>query len=259
METAAHNPWTRKLENVIDLSTEDRLLLDRLVSRPHWYEPGQDLIRQGDIPGNLHVVLDGCAVRYKLLNDGSRQILALLLPGDLCDLNVFLRKEMDHNIGAVIASRVAAIPRDEILEILDARPKLTKALWWSALQDEAIMRERIVGLGRRSAHTRIAHFFYEVYLRLEMVGLASDYTCKFPLTQSELGDTMGLSPVHVNRTVQGLRREGIIDWEGRRLTILDPERLRTLTDFDPDYLHLGVVDGDDQIEGYVRAPKLPRE
>ena len=207
MGADGHNPWARKLENVIDLSNEEKLLLDRLVARPRRYEPGEDLISQGDIPRDLNIVLDGCAARYKLLADGGRQIMALLLPGDLCDLHVFVLKEMDHGIGAITATTVAKIPRDEILNILDTRPNLTKALWWSTLQDEAILREWIVNMGRRSAAARVAHFFYEIYLRLEAVGLASNYTYSFPLTQNELADAMGISHVHVNRSIQALRRE----------------------------------------------------
>ena len=259
MDSPGRNPWARKLRKVIDLSEDDEQLVDRLVSQPRHYDPGEDIVHQGEIPREVHVVLNGCAVRYKILPSGARQIMALLLPGDLCDLHTFLLREMDHNIGAIVASSVAKIRREEILDILDSRPKLTKALWWNTLQDEAILREWIVGMGRRSAVGRIAHFFYEIYLRLEAVGFAADSMCNFPLTQSELADAMGVSSVHVNRTVQELRRERLIEWEGRQLTILDLRRLKDFTDFDPDYLHLDGGSPGQNREETIRVPKPPRE
>jgi CRP-like cAMP-binding protein len=216
---------------------DDEQLLDQLIQNSVVHPAGEDIISQGDIPSDLHVVLDGCACRYKVLPDGRRQIIAFLLPGDLCDLHVFLLREMDHSIGTITASRVATISRETILQIASERPQLTRALWWVTLVDEAILREWIVALGRRTAYERIAHLICELYLRLKMVGAANGQSFELPITQTELADTMGLSLVHVNRVLQRLRGEGVVEFHNGKVIIRDSDRLREIALFDPIYLH----------------------
>jgi CRP-like cAMP-binding protein len=231
------NIWARKLATFGPLAMDDERLLDQLIANAVIFPAGEDIISQGDLPTDLHVVLEGCACRYKVLPDGRRQIIAFLLPGDLCDLHVFLLREMDHSIGAITASRVATISRDTILEITSQRPQLTRALWWGTLVDEAILREWIVALGRRTAYERIAHLICELYLRLKVVGVANGQSFELPITQTELADTMGLSLVHVNRVLQRLRGEGVVEFQSRTVIIRDAERLKQIALFDPIYLH----------------------
>ena len=247
------NPWTKKLERVLDMADEDRAVLDRLASPTKRHGAGDMLVEQGIVPAHVHVVIDGCLACYKFLSDGRRQNVALLLPGDIWGLNVFVRTETDHAIAATVPTLVAKIPRDEFLAQLHSRPMLSTALWWNALRDEAILREWVVNLGARRAVERIAHLFYEIYLRLEAVGRTVDNGFFLPLTQAELGETTGLSPVHVNRTVQALRKDGLVRLEGRMLTIPDPRRLKAAADFDTTYLQLGRATG---APGY-RGPGLP--
>ena len=232
------NPLAAKLGQVLTLTDEERGVLDQLVSKPRRYAAGEDVLTEGEPSDYVHVVLEGAAVRYKYLPDGARQNMALLLPGDPCDLQVFLLTRMDHSIGTTVPSILAKIPREEILEILHSRPRLTTALWWNTLQDEAVLREWLLNVGRRRAPQRLAHLFWEIYLRFDVVGLTVDHSYTLPLTQAELGDAMGMSLVHVNRSLQALRNDRLITLEARVLTIPDPERLQAFTDFDPSYLHL---------------------
>jgi CRP-like cAMP-binding protein len=164
--------------------------------------------------------------------------MAYLLPGDFCDLYVFILKAMDHGIATLSRCKVVAIPRHRTLELTE-RPAIARAFWWAALVDEATLREWLVNIGRRSAEHRVAHLLCELLLRLRVVGLANGDRFELPLTQGALADTMGLSEVHMNRVLQSLRSAGLITLGNRTLVILDVERLMALSDFNPNYLHLG--------------------
>jgi CRP-like cAMP-binding protein len=153
-------------------------------------------------------------------------------------LHVFILKAMDHNIGTLSASRIVAIPRARILELTE-KPAIARALWWATLVDEAILREWLVSLGRRDAAQRLAHILCELLHRLRAVGLAKGSSYELPLTQIDLADTLGLSTVHMNRSLQALRTEGLITLKDKHVVILDPRRLTELAGFNPNYLHLG--------------------
>lgn len=228
----------RKLESFEALSDRDLVALNALVPRVRQVGAGIDLISEGDNPENVHLILDGFACRYKMLPNGQRQIMAYLLPGDFCDLNVFILDQMDHNIGTISACQVVDIPRAAIDEITAKHPRITRAFWWCALVDEAVLREWLVNLGAREANQRLAHLLCELLARLEVVGRVTDNSFTFPFTQTDLADTMGLSNVHVNRTLRELREEGLLTLKHRVVTILDVERLRAYCGFTPNYLHL---------------------
>lgn len=230
---------TRKLEGFAGLSGDDVRAVEQLCSDIRTVEAGTELIREGERPNRIHVLLEGWAYRYKLLPNGSRQILAYLIPGDLCDIHIFILKAMDHGISLLSPGRVAFVPPDEMLSIMERHPAIARALWWATLVDEAILREWLVNVGQRDAYERIAHLLYEMYLRVRAVGLVDgDETFSLPLTEAQLGDTVGLTPVAVNRALQRLRSENLITLEERRLTVHTPERLGAVTRFQPAYLHL---------------------
>jgi CRP-like cAMP-binding protein len=229
---------TRKLEGFEDLSDEDRWALNSLVPRVRQVGARVDLIQEGDAPENVHLILDGFACRYKVLPNGRRQIMALLVPGDFCDLNVFILDQMDHNIGTISACQVVDIPRQSIEEITARHPNITRAFWWCALVDEAVLREWLVNLGIRPPEQRIAHLLCELLVRLEAVGQVKDSSYHFPFTQVELAETMGLSCVHVHRTLRELRMLGLITIKRRILTIHDVGKLKAFCEFTPNYLHL---------------------
>jgi len=232
------NTLSRKLEGFEALSDQDRRALNGLVPRIRQMGPRIDLIREGEEPENVHLILDGFACRYKVLPDGQRQVMAFLVPGDFCDLNVFILDQMDHNIGTISQCQVVDIPRASIDAITAHHPMITRALWWCALVDEAILREWLVNIGGRPPNQRIAHLICELLLRLEAVGHVRDNSFPFPFTQTDLADTMGLSNVHVNRSIRELKSLGFITVQHRVLTIHDPDRLKAYCKFTPNYLHL---------------------
>ena len=232
------NPLLRKLLNFTQLSDDECNAVNQCCNDVREFAAREDVISQGDRTGGVKLLLEGFACRYKVLEDGRRQIVAYFVPGDLCDLRVFILKRMDHSIGAVIASKVATISPENVLKLTNTYPNLTRALWWSTLVEEAIAREWIVNVGQRSALERMAHLFCELLYRFRAVDLNHGNSCTLPLTQVELAETLGLSSVHVNRTLQELRRQKLITLEGGTLTIQDLEALEQVSFFNPDYLHL---------------------
>ena len=233
------NPWTMKMEQFTRFSEEERQVLDRLISeRQRQYAPGEDILKEGDHSPDCHVVLSGFASRYKLLPDGGRQIMAFLVPGDLCDAEIFILKEMDHSVVAMMPTNVALISGDKMKELLSGQGRIAQALWWGTLTDLAVLREWVVNHGRRDAYEQIAHLLYEMLVRYRMVEKTTNETLEFPLTQADLADATGLTPMHVNRMLNKLRDENLISLKSKTLTILDPERLKEIAGYNPNYLHL---------------------
>ncbi|MCJ2102857.1 MULTISPECIES: Crp/Fnr family transcriptional regulator [Methylobacterium] len=235
----AANPLILKLESLAPLSADDRAVLERISAKPHLVPAGTDLIGEGDKPDGVYLVLDGIACRYKLRASGARQIMAYLVPGDYCDLDVAMLKAMDHSIGTLSACHVVRISLDVIQALLRDHPGITHALRLATLVDEATLREWLVNVGRRSAEERIAHLMCELLLRLRAVGRTAGDGYALPITQEDLADTTGLTSVHVNRTLGSLKQRGLIALSGRQLRILDLAGLETLAEFKPNYLHLG--------------------
>lgn len=227
-----------KLEAFTRLSAEDRAALSQASRNFRYVDARRDLVSEGDKPRYVHLVLDGWACRYKQLPDGKRQIVALFVPGDFCDVNVFILKSMDHSIAAITRLKVAMITPDEMNALTAERPRITQALWWHELVTAAVQREWTLNLGQRSAYERLAHLLIELYIRLNSVGRARNGRCDFPLTQNDLADATGLTSVHVNRTLQELRRDGLIELERKQLQILDMPRIMNVAMFNPNYLHL---------------------
>lgn len=232
------NPLIRKLENFTKLSDDDRQALDKAAHQVRVYRPREDIISEGEHPEAVKLLIEGWGCRYKHLQNGRRQIMAYFVPGDMCDINVFILRQMDHSIATLTPATVALIPRDTILDLMTQHPRITLALWWSTLVDEATLREWVVNLGQRSAYERTAHLLCELFFRLRAVGLTNGHSCTLPVTQTELGDTLGLSIVHTNRMLQDLRRDGLIELKGKYLTILDLSALQEVGLFSPSYLHL---------------------
>jgi CRP-like cAMP-binding protein len=233
------NALIRKLQSAMRLADEDVARLTELCREAAFVEGGRDLIGEGDATGNVHLVLEGLACRYKILPDGKRSIVALLVPGDFCDLNIAILGRMDHSIATMERSLIVRIPRHVIDNLIEEHPRLTRALWWCSLVDEATLREWLVNLGRRPAARRMAHFFCELYKRLEAVGRLEGDTYHLPLSQGQLADVVGMSGVHTNRTLQELRRKGLVSFERNTVSIPGFVRLARFAEFDPGYLHLG--------------------
>ncbi|WP_260929193.1 Crp/Fnr family transcriptional regulator [Novosphingobium sp. 9] len=228
-----------RLSAFVHLTSEDRLLLSQaLEKRTRIVAPRQDIIREGEEPHYVHVILEGWAQRYKQLADGRRQILSFFINGDLCDTNVFILKEMDHSLSAVTSVRLAEIGQQEFQTLMDRSPRIARALWWHELVTVAIQREWTTSIGRRTAYERIAHLFCEMYVRQQVVDMIEDGSCEFPLTQAEIAEATGLTHVHVNRTVQEMRRDNLIELRNKRLLVKDLPSLMSVALFNPNYLHL---------------------
>lgn len=232
------NALTRRLEEYTPLTDADRAqLADLSRQATHTIPARRDLLREGDAPRCLYLIVEGWGCHYRTLQDGRLQIVDFAIPGDFCDLNLFILDRMDHAIGALTKLRVAEIGREVLHRIIANHPNITTALWWQELVSKSIHREWIVNVGQRSALERIAHLCCEMFLRLESVGLTDGFSCHFPPTQRDLGDATGLTSVHVNRTLQELRRLGLIILEGKKLTIPDMLALQDAGLFNPAYLH----------------------
>jgi CRP-like cAMP-binding protein len=188
------NALTRRLEEYTPLTDADRAELARLCSQSNQVIAAKrDLIREGDTPRSVYVILDGWACHYRTLENGRRQIVDFAIPGDLCDLNLFILDRMDHSISAITRLKVAEVGRDFLHRVVTNFPNITTALWWVELVSKSIHREWIVNVGQRSAGERIAHLFCEMFLRLELVGLTDGFSCDFPLTQTDIAETTGLT------------------------------------------------------------------
>jgi CRP-like cAMP-binding protein len=232
------NPLIKKLNGFTDFPPDDVERLVRLCDDIHVLKAGHVLIDEGSCTDKVFLLLEGWACRYKVLEDGRRQIVAFLIPGDLCDIHIFILKTMDHAIGLLSDATVAMIPKDDMLRLIEQSPLINRALWWSTLIDEAILREWLVNSGQRDAYHRIAHLFCEMWLRMKRVGLVDGPGFRLPLTQEDLADTMGLTSVHVSRVLKRLRSDGLITLKSKQLEIHDVHHLMEIAHFDPGYLHL---------------------
>jgi CRP-like cAMP-binding protein len=237
-ETSVVSRFMRKLESFTELSEQERLLLTHAVAQTRDFGPHEDVFREGEAVLTMNIVLAGFACRQKMLPDGRRQILGYLLPGDICDAHVLLNRRIDHTISTVTAAKVGIVARDALSDLVARYPGVMRALWWVTLVDEAIMREWLINVGQRTALERLAHFFCEIFVRLQAVGLTDRDTCELPVTQAQLADTLALSTVHVNRTLRELRHANLISVRAKSLVIHDFESLKSIAMFDPNYLHL---------------------
>ena len=234
-----NNPLFRKLSHFAPLSEVDRQVLDGLAAQDEHFAPDVDIVREGSVPRSVFLLKEGMAIRYRDLPDGGRAIMTFVIPGDLCDMHVFLLKAMDHSISTTTPVRIARISRENMMDLFAHHPRISAALWWSSLQEEAMLRERIVSLGRRDARGRVAYLLCELLWRYAAVGLTNGDTFRLALTQIELADTLGLTPVHVNRVLKEFRGRGLLSMEHRVLNLLDVASLQDIAGFNRDYLNLG--------------------
>lgn len=233
-----HTVLIRKLRSIAPLSDQEKHAVQTLPLDLKVLGPDQDIVREGDRPSECCLLLEGFACRYKLTEAGKRQIFSFHIPGDIPDLQSLHLKVMDHHLGTLTRCKVAFIPHESLEGLRRSWPRISDVLWRDTLIDAAVFREWMVGIGRRSAYTRIGHVLCEILVRMRAVGLANGHECELPVTQTELGDALGLSTVHVNRSLQELRADGLIRLNNGVLSVLDWEGLKKAGEFDPTYLHL---------------------
>lgn len=228
----------QKLRARDDISEAEEQEIRSLVSEVIEVEQDSTVIRHGQDLKHSMLLLSGWLARAKDLPNGQRQIAQLHVAGDFADLHGFTLKRLDHDIIAISRCRIAIVPHDRLRDLTERFPHLTRVYWLMTNIDAAIQREWTLSLGKRSALERMAELFCEMDVRLGLVGLSIHNSYAFPLTQAELGECLGMTAVHVNRTLQALRRSGLVDLHGRQLTIHDVSGLKALAEFDPSYLYL---------------------
>lgn len=211
----------------------NKLASGRIVS----IDRGQDIISEGEEPRTVNLLVEGFACRYKMMEDGRRQILAFFVPGDLADLHVYILNAIDHSISAITPVRYARLAPKEFEEISDAHPKLLRALWWESLVTDSIQREWLVSVGQRDALESVAHLACELFLRLKIVGLCEGNRCDFPLTQVDIADALGMTQPHVSRTITELNKTGVATLRQGKLEVKDLNKLKKLAVFNSNYLH----------------------
>ena len=233
-----HAMLARKLRSFDAVSDDEVRVLEQTLRGLRHFDAGQDLVSAEERPAHSTILLEGWAARARTLENGARQITAIHIPGDFVDLHSFLLHKMDHSVVALTPCRAALAPHDRLKRITETEPHLTRLLWLNTLVDAGIHRTWIVGMGRLSAAGHLAQLLCELYVRLKAVGLARDFEFELPLTQPAVADALGMSLVHVNRTLRELRAQKLVSWRGRSVRLLDWDRLAAEAQFDPTYLSL---------------------
>lgn len=228
----------KKVRRRDDISAEEEQVIRGLVSHTIHVPADRVITRAGEVLNESMILLSGWAARAMDMASGQRQFAEIHVPGDFTDLHSFSLKRLDHDVVSITRCEFAIVPHERLKQVTESNPHLTRVYWFATNLDASIHREWALSLGSRSALARLAHLFCELFIRLEIAGLTQGMSYDFPLTQVELGEALGLTSVHVNRTLQELRRMGLIEVENRRVTILDLDALKGVAQFDDDYLYL---------------------
>jgi CRP-like cAMP-binding protein len=236
-QSRMHNRFVEKLCGFCHLGAAEIETLTEATGRERKVRAKHDLIREGDRPGPVFVVLEGWACRYKILPNGLRQVLGYLMPGDSCDLHIGLLAQMDHSIQTITKATYATVERLEMDRILDQHPSIARAIYIAQLVDEGTMRAWITSMGRRASIERVAHLMCELYIRARNIGLTTESTFALPLSQLLLADSLGMTPVHLNRVLKELRRRNAMTLKRGSLELTDVDQLIRIAGFDENYLH----------------------
>jgi CRP-like cAMP-binding protein len=227
-----------KLRAFGPMTAEEEALLLRATRDEHKFCRGEDLVREGSRPTYSTLLVSGMAGRYNITSEGKRQITSVHVAGDFVDLHSFVLKLMDHSIAALGDCRTIAVPHAALQDIIERSSRLAKLLWLNTLVDGATHRRWLVAMGRLPARQHLAHFICEIFIRYRAIGQTDGMKFELAMSQSDLGDTLGLSAVHVNRSLKELRSEQLVTWERNAVTIRDWDRLQLFADFDPTYLQI---------------------
>jgi CRP-like cAMP-binding protein len=230
-------PLVRRWSKHSRLSEDDKRALVSLPFTNRTFGKDGYIVREGQQTSECALLLRGFAFRQKLVRNGSRQIISFHIPTEFVDLQNGLLDVADHSVQSLNRADVALVPRGALMELADSHPAIRMAMWIDTLVDGSIFREWVVNVARRDSRSRIAHLLCELAFRLEKIGEGDGGRFDFPLTQEQLADATGLTSVHTNRTLQSLRKDGLIQLTAKSLTVLDWNRLREVGDFDELYLH----------------------
>lgn len=235
----ALDPMLRKLRLWANLDADDERALLALPHEVVTVQKQRALINEGDLVTHCWLLISGFCARYKIVGNGGRQIVSIHMMGDLVDLQNALLGCADHGVQALTECEMAKIPIEAIRTLTDRCPRIKDALWYDTLVDGSIFREWVANVGRRDSKTRIAHLLCEFALKLDAIHLGAQLDYELPMTQEQLADATGLTPVHVNRMLQALVQEGLIERvTAKSVLIGDWKKLAAAGDFDRRYLHL---------------------
>ena len=233
-----YNPLIRKLESIFVLTDDERQALETLPMQVAAIKERQDIVREGDQPSRSCLLLSGFACVYKMTAHGKRQIVSFAIAGDIPDLQSLHLTVLNNSISTLSPCRVGFVTHDTLRDLCTRHPRLAAAFWRETLIDAAIFREWVMNVGQREGASRLAHVLCELLVRLRAVDLVEDHVCDLPITQSEFADALGFTTVHVNRVLQQMRAEGLIETKGTQLKIPDWNKLKEVGEFDSTYLHL---------------------
>ena len=236
MTLAEHSPLTRKLSTFINLSEGELDVLAQLHQRRRTFVAGRDMVHQGQSDQAAYILSSGWVCSYKIQGDGTRQIVDFQVPGDFLGLRSVLLRTSDHSFEPIATIEAAEVLKSDLLAAFSQTPRLAIAILWAASRDEAMVVEHLVGVGRREADARVAHFLLELGARLSLVGIGSKEGYDCPLTQYHLADALGLSAIHVNRVLRQLRERAVVTFRNGHVTFHDYGGLVDLAEFDPAYL-----------------------
>jgi CRP-like cAMP-binding protein len=229
----------RKLAYWGDFDAADEEAILSLPHKTKRIERNGYIAREREKTTHSCLLISGFAIRHKIVSDGARQIVAIHMKGDLVDLQNSFLGVADHSVQVLSEAEVALIPREAVRQVAFDRPRVGMAMWYDTLVDASVFREWIANVGRRDAHTRIAHLLCEFSLRLKVAGLGEATDYELPMTQEHIADCTGLTPVHVNRMLKRLDAENLITRRSSRsVTIGNWKKLAYAGDFDSNYLHL---------------------
>jgi CRP-like cAMP-binding protein len=236
--TSPADTLLKRLRISADINEADERAIRRLPINIKRIGGNEPIVSFGDRPPACCLVVEGFVLRSKNVGEGERQILAFHQPGDIPDLQSLYLHIMDHDVSSMAECVLGFIAHGPLRSLVRSQPNIAEVLWRDTLIDAALFREWICNVGQRSGASRLAHLVVEIYTRLKAVGLVNGLSFDFPVTQVLLGEAVGLSTVHVNRVLQQLRGEGLLEIDRGTITILDETRLKNKADFDPLYLHL---------------------
>lgn len=236
IRTLPDSPLAQKLTAFMALSAGDFAVLSNIHRRRRPFAAGVDMVHQGQTNQSTYVIASGWTCSYKLLPSGGRQIVDFQIPGDFVGLRSVLFRTMDHNVQPVTAVTASEVTEHELLDAFQQTPRLATAVLWAASRDEAMVVEHLVSLGRRSARERVAHLLLELHARLRLVGLSDKSGFACPLSQSLMGDALGLTKSHVNRVLGDLRKRGLATFQNGQVTFEDYDGLVAVAGFDRAYL-----------------------
>jgi len=234
--SAVQSPLTRKLGAFVALSEKELAALDVFHQRRRTFDPGMDLVRQGQLGQLAYILADGWVCSYKLLPGGTRQIVDFQIPGDFLGLRSVLFRTSDHNAQALTKVEVSEVSSNDLMDAFANTPRLATAVLWAASRDEAMVVEHLVNIGRRNAAERVAHLFLELGARAALIGMGSKAGFACPLTQYLLADALGLSAIHINRVLRHLREDGLVTFRDGFVSFDNYNRLVEFAEFDPAYL-----------------------